>query len=550
MSETKKQTENKQPTPKSNDQASKAAPATRAKKSQPTLPAMTEKWMKLERKTLKQRQAAEQFYEKNLMKLIEQDFIKRNAEQVYEHAEYLIMSVGTSYEPIALNICLLQPDKILFLCTEKTEKYMDKVVAYCSLTASKFQKAIVSETNPIDIYHEIKQAYKSWGQPDKLYIDFTGGTKAMSAAAAMAGAMINVQLVYVGTNDYLPDFRKPNPGSETLYYITNPLEVFGDLEIEKAFTLFEKHNYSGARARLEELKEEVPDPDIRQQMEFAYLLSCVYEAWDALEFNEAYHHIVKLNKQLKRDRYTHGQFLLMDFADRLKQQENILEPLAAMKGLIEQKKYAYIMSQHQYMTPLMFTMYQNARIREEQEKLDMATLLLYRLLEMIEQSRLSNYNLYVSKMDYMNIAIDEKKHPEWKEYDSKQMFDHVKRNYFEIKKQLFGKTISSYMPEQISLLDGFVVLLALGDDICMQSNGRHIDKLKRIRSMVYLRNNSIFAHGLGPVGNVDFQKFKQFVSELFQEYCHLEGISFEEYLTNITWMNPFQSIYYSGMEEK
>ena len=36
-----------------------------------TLASMTEKWMKLERKTLKQREAAEQFYEKNLMKLIE-----------------------------------------------------------------------------------------------------------------------------------------------------------------------------------------------------------------------------------------------------------------------------------------------------------------------------------------------------------------------------------------------------------------------------------------------------------------------------------------------
>lgn len=57
----------------------------------------------------------------------------------------------------------------------------------------------------------------------------------MSAAAAMAGAMINVQLLYVGTNEYLSDFRKPKPGSETLFYITNPLEVFGDLEIEKAF---------------------------------------------------------------------------------------------------------------------------------------------------------------------------------------------------------------------------------------------------------------------------------------------------------------------------
>lgn len=54
----------------------------------------------------------------------------------------------------------------------------------------------------------------------------------------MTGAMIDVQLVYVGTTEYLSDFRKPNPGSETLYHIVNPLSVFGDLEIEKALVLF------------------------------------------------------------------------------------------------------------------------------------------------------------------------------------------------------------------------------------------------------------------------------------------------------------------------
>ena len=80
----------------------------------------------------------------------------------------------------------------------------------------------------------------------------------MSAAAAMAGAVINVQLIYIGTTQYLTDFRKPEPGTESLYYISNPVEIFGDLEIEKAFALFDKYNYSGARKKLKKLKESVP----------------------------------------------------------------------------------------------------------------------------------------------------------------------------------------------------------------------------------------------------------------------------------------------------
>lgn len=514
-----------------------------------SLASMTEKWMNLERKTLKQREAAEQFYEKNLMKLIEQNYIERNKKKVYENVEYLIMSVGTSYEPLALNICLLQPDKIFFICTEGTEKYLDKVVRYCGLASSRYQKAIVNETDPVGMYREIKYAYSSWGKPDKLYIDFSGGTKAMSAAAAMAGAMINVQLIYVGTNEYLVDFRKPNPGTETLFFIANPLEVFGDLEIEKAFTLFEKHNYSAARGMLEQLKESVPDPVIRQQLEFVYLLSCVYEAWDALEFAKAYEKIVILNKQIRRDRKTHSNFLMMDFVDILEKQESILKILSEMMDLLMQKQHAKIMEQNYYIIPLMFTMYQSALIREKQEKYDMATLLLYRLLEMIEQSRLSHYNLYVSKMDYMKIQIDIGKHPELKELDARALFEYVKSSYLGIKQQLFGRSVGNYLPEQISLLEGFILLLALNDDISRQKNGKDIDKIKRIRAMVHLRNNSIFAHGLGPVGHENLIKFKEFVTDMFQEYCKLENINFEKCLNEIMWLNPFQSIYYSKMEE-
>ena len=129
---------------------------------------MTKKWMSLERKTLKQREAADEFYEKKLMKLIRDDYVQRNADKVYEKVEYLVMSVGTSYEPLVLNISLLQPEKILFLCTSDTEKYLDKVVQFCKLPIYKFQKTIVSETDPNDIYREIKNSYRRWGRP--LYL--------------------------------------------------------------------------------------------------------------------------------------------------------------------------------------------------------------------------------------------------------------------------------------------------------------------------------------------------------------------------------------------
>ena len=80
----------------------------------------------------------------------------------------------------------------------------------------------------------------------------------------MAGALVNIQLIYVGTDHYLTDFRKPDPGTEELIYIDNPITVFGDLEIEKAMVLFNEHNYAGVREKLSHLKDSVPEPDTRQ----------------------------------------------------------------------------------------------------------------------------------------------------------------------------------------------------------------------------------------------------------------------------------------------
>lgn len=512
------------------------------------LKTVTEEWMQLERMTLEQRKVAENFYDERLMKLIEKEFIKKNKSKLIEPVEYLIMSVGTSYEPLVLSIKIFKPKRILFLYTEITESILNKIVKYCDLDMTRFQKVKVHETSPIDIYREIKQAYLVWKRPKKLYIDFTGGTKAMSAAAAMAGSVIDVQMVYVGCTDYLVDFRKPYPGSETVYFIENPLEIFGDLEIEKAMVLFNKANFSGAREKLEILKERIPDPNLRQQLNFVYLLAAMYEHWDSLEFTKAYDISVQLNKELWRDSKLHRTFILMDYIGRLKYQEALLGALKEIPTLIKEKKNFEVLCNDTYIIPLMFTMYTNAMLREEQEKYDMATLLLYRLLEMIEQRRLAAYGLYVSKADYTKYKFrtpEQLKLNDLTPYDKKEW---LKDAVYQIKINLFPRVENKYLPEQISLLEGFIILLALQDEICLAKNGKHIDKLKRIRSMVFLRNNSIFAHGLGPVPKEDYLKFKSFVQKLFQEFCIIEKIDFEAYLEAISWLNPVESEYYSKLE--
>lgn len=430
----------------------------------------TQEWMRLERKTLEQRRQADEFYDDMLLPLVEKDYLKRNQGKVYEKAECFIASVGTSYEPIVLNVKLFSPEKILFLHTEQTESTLNKIVKYCELEADRYEKRKVGETNP--------------------------------------------------------------------------LAVFGDLEIEKAFVLFEKHNYAGAQEKLAELKESIPDPDIRQQLNFAYLLAKVYEAWDALDFVPAYENLALLNRQLRRDRGTHQEFLMMDFCGHLERQQEILSYLNDIPALVKEKKSMHILKTKNVIGALMFTMCQNGMIRKQQEKYDMATLLFYRLLEMIEQRRLAQYNLFVSKMEYREIKYNMKNTPEFDGLSMDEQYHLLKQKVMDIKMKVFGKG-NGYLPEQVSLLEGFILLYALGDPIVSDKGGNGINQLKRIRAMVFLRNNSIFAHGLGPVGIRDFERFQQFVMELFKGFCKIEKINYDEYQEDMAWVNPMQSRYYT-----
>ena len=65
--------------------------------------------------------------------------------------------------------------------------------------------------------------------------------------------------------------------------------------------------------------------------------------------------------------------------------------------------------------------------------------------------------------------------------------------------------------------------------------------------MVYLRNNSIFAHGLGPVGRENYLKFRDFVLAVLKRYCRLEKIDFEKKEASVQFINPRDSAYYSGI---
>lgn len=505
----------------------------------------TEEWMNLERTTFAQRAIADEFYEKKLMKLIVKEFVKNNKSKVIKPVKDMILSVGTSYEPLVLSISLFKPERILFLYTDKSLEFLEKVIKQCRLPIGRFVRKRVDENSPLDIYQEVKNAYLDWGKPEMIFMDITGGTKAMSVAAAMASAMVNIQLIYIGSHHFMVDFRKPEPGSEFVQYITNPYEVFGDLEIEKALELVKEYNYAGACSKLLELTDKVPDPIVRQQLELIYFLVNTYELWDDLKFEEAYKQISILSKNLLRDSMRSQNLVLLDFMPQIEFQKNCLCKLTEMKQILKEKGNYAVLKSHEHIVPLMFTMFVNAGIREAQGKYDTATLLWYRLLEMISQRRLAKYGINVSQVDYNGIQYDYEQTPEFKGLTSEECFNLYKQKVYDFKCRLFGRQGSAYLPDQIALLEGFVQLSVLKDKLMTWDDVSAMNQVKKIRYMVSLRNRSIYAHGLIPVEKPEYEKFKNYVLMMFQHFCVIENVNTEEYCSRIKWINPQDSKNYS-----
>jgi len=246
-------------------------------------------WKSMERSTPSQKTLSETYYDDELMPYIVSLFKEKNHD-LHELQDFkvshMILSVGTSYQPLVLSLSYFNPEKVLFLHTEESEKEIDKILKFIKLESSCYRKSLVEKSNTLKIYNEIKKAYLEWKRPEGIVIDFTGGTKAMSSAAAMAGAFIKAKLVYVGNSNYLNELRRPEPLSEFLEEIPNPYRTFGDLEFERAINLFDEFDYANAYEILANIAEITPNPEEKPLFEVLSSLTLCYNGCKTIEKEE------------------------------------------------------------------------------------------------------------------------------------------------------------------------------------------------------------------------------------------------------------------------
>lgn len=469
---------------------------------------LVEKWKNMDRTTEKAQKAAEGFYNNDIFPLVKEAFKKNPGNRPKKQYEGLILTVGRTPEPLILSILAIEPKKVGFLYTQDTEDVLDRIYNETGLKINQISSHEIDGSDLVAIYEAIIEQYNKWYRPSNIAVDITGGKKSMVGGATMAGTLLGADIFYVDHKDYSYELGKPEPGSEYLSPLVNPYTVFGDGEVVNAKYLYNRHDYSGAQRIFDQLVQRGRDISRVETYKACQHLCAIYEAWDNLNFSDAINELTELLKILKQfgPSSTSGLNHLNNFYERLVQQKQALECLASFdkhpqEALDIHKGFHFA-----------FMLYHNALRREEQGKLDMACLLLYRLLEWVEQHRLaSKYGINTSEPDY---SI----HPTLPtEYAKKRK---------EINNDLSKNSKLPRMdelPDKIALIEGFIILAALEDKIV--SNLRW----EKLCGQVRIRNEGIFAHGMKRIKKQSFDTFKSTVEELFNKAQKLAGIKVDDF---------------------
>lgn len=161
------------------------------------------------------------------------------------------------------------------------------------------------------------------------------------------------------------------------------------------------------------------------------------------------------------------------------------------------------------MKALMGTLYCNALRREQQNRLDMAALLLYRLLELVEQAALAVYGLDTAAPDYSKLSGVQP--------------DELSVRIAELHAKVYKERhIPAGLPAPISLVDGYMILVALEDPLA------HDLDWNRLRGLVEQRNYGIFAHGFDFIKENSYLEFKKLVREVTNRYLKRFNTTLEE----------------------
>jgi CRISPR-associated protein (TIGR02710 family) len=452
----------------------------------------------------------DKYYTDKVFPLVKEVFKNNEQKKIRNEQVYgLILTLGTSPEPLILSISTINPQKILFLFTDNTENLIDTIVEQTGITNSQWSKRKVTTTNLPVLYKACKDIWKEWGTDKTIYADLTGGTKAMAAGLMAAGALLNFTMLTVSSDNYIKEQGKPYPGSEYIEILENPYEVLGELKSREAFTHYNNNDYKSAAEIFDSLRKITEDT---RQWDCYYYLSKTYEHIDTLNLKYA---MESLNCILEfSNRYQ--KYICQYVPEQLKMINEMSKRLELLSQYMSEKKdmpITKILNDKEAVLDLIIILQGQAQRRMKQGKWDMACFFLYRVLEIISQRRLFLYGLQGFDPDYHSLE--------------NCSYDEVQDKFNQTKKDLIYRKKNYYLPDKIAITDGYLLLEVLQDECRLLNMDQGRKNWEHFKTFIDKRNNSILAHGYQYISEKDYMFAEKFTNDIVRIFSETEGMDYE-----------------------
>ncbi|MCX7926521.1 MAG: TIGR02710 family CRISPR-associated CARF protein [Candidatus Omnitrophica bacterium] len=385
-------------------------------------------------------------------------------------SKVLIITVGVG-ERVEHAICCSirqhNPEYIVLMCTEKSrDEKLPLILADKNVAGRKYNPVIIKDENDVEHVRQvtlktINELLNSYDSSD-IAIDYTSGTKSMSAGVVIAGLERRI-----GSLIYIYGTRNKNgrviSGTEKIISF-EPNRTYVEYLFREAINSFNSWRFDVCLQQLKEASSLVLEPVVIDKIDILERLAKGYSFWDCFNLEEAFH-----------------------ILDGLELQNNFLREWGIKSKIEKNKEFLYKESKNKFCIERGIDLFENAQRRAMEYKFDDAVARLYRCLEYIAQLKIFERGLYSAlgkEVDTENLDID-------------KLPSSLKDKYIKKKDERDGKI-------RLGIYEDYQLLFLLDDPLgklFMDDFGT--DGLNQLLS---IRNSSILAHGFSPVKEEVYKK--------------------------------------------
>jgi len=408
----------------------------------------------------------------------------------------MIMSLGGSPEPLKKSIAEHRPERLIFFASHESNAKLGEVLQIEGYQPVKIETEITE--NPNSLYECYKAARRCVDRASRLgisdediLVDYTGGTKVMSAALLLATVGCAYGFNYVGGDARSKDgLGIVQNGHEVMYLDMNPWSAFAEEERRQIVTLFNARRYSSVIQIMNLCTRELP-AQINLFFKFVRMLATGFLYWEQFRHKEAHDCLKKGMVLLDKYLQHYPSNVYQQIKDEIRKHIDFLENLLSKTRNLQT-----------YDNILIKELINNARRRVEDNRFDDAAARIYRALELYGQI------CFEKKIGCSNDKVKPAKIPQ-------ELRDEFIRKYRDPQTEMM----------KLPLQATFAVLRAAGHEA-----GDRFFKLEdKIKNIQIARNKSILAHGIQPVSEHAAQSILETVTDFVQMEL-LSRVVYEEFM--------------------